>query len=101
VPIGEYNCRPIFSSEQFAEFLGDYQDRNRLPLVFAVGSADGFSDSAQAAAQHTISPGKMTLAHEGTGGSAGAGLSGVYDPEGAPVSFRALVGRWCCGALCY
>ena len=24
-----------FSSEQFAKFLGDYQDRNPLPLVFA------------------------------------------------------------------
>ena len=53
-----------FSSEQFAKFLGDYQDRNPLPLVFAVGGADGFSDVARAAAQHTISLGKMTLAHE-------------------------------------
>ena len=53
-----------FSSEQFARFLGDYQDRNPLPLVFAVGGADGFSDAARAAAQHTISLGKMTLAHE-------------------------------------
>jgi 23S rRNA (pseudouridine1915-N3)-methyltransferase len=53
-----------FSSEQFAGFLGDYQDRNPLPLVFAVGGADGLSDAARAAAQHTISLGKMTLAHE-------------------------------------
>jgi 23S rRNA (pseudouridine1915-N3)-methyltransferase len=53
-----------FSSEQFAKFLGDYQDRNPLPLVLAIGSADGFSDTARAAAQHTISLGKMTLAHE-------------------------------------
>jgi 23S rRNA (pseudouridine1915-N3)-methyltransferase len=53
-----------FSSEQFAKFLGDYQDRNPLPLVFAVGGADGFSDESKAAAQHTISLGKMTLAHE-------------------------------------
>jgi 23S rRNA (pseudouridine1915-N3)-methyltransferase len=53
-----------FSSEQFAKFLGDYQDRNPLPLVFAVGGADGFSDRARTAAQHTISFGKMTLAHE-------------------------------------
>ena len=53
-----------FSSEQFARFLGDYQDRNPLPLVFAVGGADGFGDAARAAAQHTISLGKMTLAHE-------------------------------------
>jgi len=53
-----------FSSEQFARFLGDYQDRNPLPLVFAVGGADGFSDAARSAAQNVISLGKMTLAHE-------------------------------------
>ena len=53
-----------FSSEQFAQFLGDYQDRNPLPLVFAVGAADGFSEDARAAAQFTISLGRMTLAHE-------------------------------------
>jgi 23S rRNA (pseudouridine1915-N3)-methyltransferase len=53
-----------FSSEEFAEFLGDYQDRNPLPLVFALGPADGFSEATRSAAQHTISLGKMTLAHE-------------------------------------
>ena len=53
-----------FSSEQFAKFLGDYQDRNPLPLVLAIGGADGFSDLARAGAEHTISLGKMTLAHE-------------------------------------
>ncbi len=53
-----------FSSEEFARFLGDYQDRNPLPLVLAVGPADGFSEAARAAAQHTISLGKVTPAHE-------------------------------------
>jgi 23S rRNA (pseudouridine1915-N3)-methyltransferase len=53
-----------FSSEQFAKFLGDYQDRNPLPLVLAIGGADGFSSETKAAAQQTISLGKMTLAHE-------------------------------------
>jgi 23S rRNA (pseudouridine1915-N3)-methyltransferase len=53
-----------FSSEQFAKFLGDYQDRNPLPLFFAVGAADGFSEGARRSAQHVISLGKMTLAHE-------------------------------------
>ena len=53
-----------FSSEELAHFLGDYQDRNPLPLVFAVGPADGFSDVARSAAQHTISLGRITLAHE-------------------------------------
>jgi len=53
-----------FSSEQFARFLGDYQDRNPLPLIVAIGPADGFSEMARDAAHHTISLGKMTLAHE-------------------------------------
>jgi 23S rRNA (pseudouridine1915-N3)-methyltransferase len=53
-----------FSSEEFARFVGDYQDRNPLPLVLAIGPADGFSAAARGAAQHTISLGKMTLAHE-------------------------------------
>ena len=53
-----------FSSEEFARFLGNYQDRNRVPLIFAIGPADGFSEEARSAAEHTISLGKMTLAHE-------------------------------------
>ncbi len=53
-----------FSSEQFAKFLGDYQDRNPLPLVFAIGGSDGFGAEVRAVAQQTISLGKMTLAHE-------------------------------------
>jgi 23S rRNA (pseudouridine1915-N3)-methyltransferase len=53
-----------FSSEEFARFLGKYQDSNPLPLVFAVGPADGFTESAIGAAQHTISLGRMTLVHE-------------------------------------
>lgn len=53
-----------FSSEQFAKFLGDYQDSNPLPLVFAIGGADGFTDAVRTGAQQTLSLGKMTLAHE-------------------------------------
>jgi 23S rRNA (pseudouridine1915-N3)-methyltransferase len=53
-----------FLSEEFARFLGDYQDRNPLPLVFAIGPADGFSELTRNTAQHTISLGSMTLAHE-------------------------------------
>jgi 23S rRNA (pseudouridine1915-N3)-methyltransferase len=52
------------SSEELASFVGDYQDRNPMPLVFAIGPADGFSDLARSAAQHTISLGRITLAHE-------------------------------------
>jgi 23S rRNA (pseudouridine1915-N3)-methyltransferase len=53
-----------FSSELFAKFLRDYQDRNPLPLVFAIGGADGFSAATKSAAQQTVSLGKLTLAHE-------------------------------------
>jgi 23S rRNA (pseudouridine1915-N3)-methyltransferase len=53
-----------FSSEEWARFLREYQDRNPLPLVFAIGPADGFSEAARSAAQYTISLGRITLAHE-------------------------------------
>jgi 23S rRNA (pseudouridine1915-N3)-methyltransferase len=53
-----------FSSEQFAKFLGDYQERNPLPLVLAIGGSDGLGADARSAAQHVISLGRMTLAHE-------------------------------------
>ena len=53
-----------FSSEELAKFLGDYQDRNPLPLLFAVGAADGFSEETRKAATLVLSLGKMTLAHE-------------------------------------
>jgi 23S rRNA (pseudouridine1915-N3)-methyltransferase len=53
-----------FSSEQFAKFLGDYQDRNPLPIIFAIGGPDGFAEATRSAAQHTLSLGKMTLSHE-------------------------------------
>jgi 23S rRNA (pseudouridine1915-N3)-methyltransferase len=58
------SCGKQFSSEELARFFGEYQDRNPLPLIFAVGPADGFGEAARSAAQHTISLGKMTLAHE-------------------------------------
>ena len=53
-----------FSSEELARFLGEYQDRNPLPLIFAIGPADGFGEAVRGAAQHSISLGRMTLAHE-------------------------------------
>jgi 23S rRNA (pseudouridine1915-N3)-methyltransferase len=52
------------SSEELAAFLRDHQDRNPLPLVFAVGAADGFSGDILHQADFTLSLGKMTLAHE-------------------------------------
>lgn len=53
-----------FSSEELADFLRHYQERNPLPLLFAIGGADGFSDQARRAAAQMLSLGKMTLAHE-------------------------------------
>jgi 23S rRNA (pseudouridine1915-N3)-methyltransferase len=53
-----------FSSQAFAQFLQNYQDRNPLPLVFAIGGADGFDATIKAKAEHVISLGKMTLPHE-------------------------------------
>lgn len=52
------------SSEEFAEFLQNHQDRNPQPLVLAIGPADGFSDAARKAANTNLSLGKMTLPHE-------------------------------------
>jgi len=53
-----------FSSEEFASWLGGQIDRSSSPLLFAVGPADGFSDSARQSATLLLSLGKMTLAHE-------------------------------------
>jgi len=52
------------SSEEFAQFLQNHQDRTSQPLVVAVGAADGFSEQARNAAGTVLSLGKMTLAHE-------------------------------------
>jgi 23S rRNA (pseudouridine1915-N3)-methyltransferase len=52
------------SSEEFARFIGDHQDRNPLPLLFAIGPANGFSDEAWQSATLVLSLGRMTLAHE-------------------------------------
>jgi 23S rRNA (pseudouridine1915-N3)-methyltransferase len=53
-----------FSSEEFAHFLGNFLEQNSLPLVLAIGPADGFTEAARTAARHVISLGAMTLAHE-------------------------------------
>ncbi len=52
------------SSEELAKFVGDYQERNPLPLLFAIGPADGFTEKARQEATLVISLGRMTLAHE-------------------------------------
>ena len=52
------------SSDEFAEYLGNYQDRNPLPLLFAVGPANGFTPETRQEANLLLSLGKMTVAHE-------------------------------------
>ncbi|MGE5207267.1 MAG: 23S rRNA (pseudouridine(1915)-N(3))-methyltransferase RlmH [Chlamydiota bacterium] len=53
-----------FTSEEFARFLDDQQNRSPQPLLLGVGPADGFSDEARKAASSLLSLGKMTLPHE-------------------------------------
>jgi 23S rRNA (pseudouridine1915-N3)-methyltransferase len=52
-----------FSSEELAAFL-DREQVAALPLLFAIGGSDGFSDEARRQAPLTLSLGKMTLPHE-------------------------------------
>jgi 23S rRNA (pseudouridine1915-N3)-methyltransferase len=52
------------SSEEFAAYLAHYPDRNPLPLLFAVGPANGFTAETRQEANLLLSLGKMTLAHE-------------------------------------
>jgi 23S rRNA (pseudouridine1915-N3)-methyltransferase len=52
------------SSEEFAKFIAEHQDRNPLALLLAIGPANGFSDLARRSAGSILSLGPMTLAHE-------------------------------------
>ena len=52
------------SSEELAGFIREHQERNPVPLVFAIGAADGFSEDFCRQADFVLSIGKMTLAHE-------------------------------------
>jgi 23S rRNA (pseudouridine1915-N3)-methyltransferase len=52
-----------FSSEELAEFL-EREQVNAIPLLFAIGGSDGFSEEARCHADFTLSLGKMTLPHE-------------------------------------
>jgi 23S rRNA (pseudouridine1915-N3)-methyltransferase len=52
-----------FSSEEFAAFL-QREQVNAVPLLFAIGGSDGFSDEMRQHAGFILSLGKMTLPHE-------------------------------------
>jgi 23S rRNA (pseudouridine1915-N3)-methyltransferase len=51
------------SSEELAEFL-EREQLNAIPLLFAIGDSDGFSQEARQQAGFTLSLGRMTLPHE-------------------------------------
>lgn len=52
-----------YSSEELAALL-EREQVNAMPLLFAVGGSDGFSDDARRQAAIVLSLGKMTLPHE-------------------------------------
>ncbi len=51
------------SSEELAQLL-DREQMQALPLLFAIGGADGFSELARREAAFVLSLGRMTLPHE-------------------------------------
>lgn len=52
-----------FSSEELAAFL-EREQVHAVPLLFAIGGSDGFTEDARRQAALTLSLGKMTLPHE-------------------------------------
>jgi 23S rRNA (pseudouridine1915-N3)-methyltransferase len=52
-----------FSSEELAGFV-DREQVNAIPLLFAIGGSDGFSEETRRRAEFTLSLGRMTLPHE-------------------------------------
>lgn len=52
-----------FSSEELARML-EREQVNAVPLIFAIGGSDGFSDEARGQSSCILSLGKMTLPHE-------------------------------------
>lgn len=51
------------SSEELAQWL-EREQMQSLPLLFAIGGADGFSEATRREASFALSLGKMTLPHE-------------------------------------
>jgi len=52
------------TSEALAEFLRRQQEGGVQTLIFAIGPADGWTGATRSTADHLLSLGKMTLAHE-------------------------------------
>jgi 23S rRNA (pseudouridine1915-N3)-methyltransferase len=51
------------SSEELAQLL-EREQVNAIPLLFAIGGSDGFSEDARRQAGFSLSLGRMTLTHE-------------------------------------
>ncbi len=54
----------LLTSEDFAKYLGRLRDDGAQRVILAIGPADGWSATALARANKTISLGRMTLPHE-------------------------------------
>jgi 23S rRNA (pseudouridine1915-N3)-methyltransferase len=52
------------SSTEFASWLGSRRDQGTQHIVFAIGPADGWSETARAQASLLLSFGSITMAHE-------------------------------------
>ena len=57
-------CGKQLSSEQIAELLRDFRDGGTQELLFAIGPADGWTNTALDAAHFQLSFGPITLPHE-------------------------------------
>jgi 23S rRNA (pseudouridine1915-N3)-methyltransferase len=53
-----------FSSEELAQAIGKLRDSGTQRLVFAIGPADGWSESARSRANLLLSFGRITLPHQ-------------------------------------
>jgi 23S rRNA (pseudouridine1915-N3)-methyltransferase len=53
-----------YTSQQFAQWLGDLRDRGTRELIFLCGDADGFPAEVRAPAKQKISLSTLTMQHE-------------------------------------
>ena len=63
VPVLLDNRGRQLTSEAFAQWLGSRRDEGAQHIVFAIGPADGWSDTARTRARLLLSLGTFTLAH--------------------------------------
>ncbi|MBS1800052.1 MAG: 23S rRNA (pseudouridine(1915)-N(3))-methyltransferase RlmH [Acidobacteria bacterium] len=58
------SCGKQLSSEELAQAIGKLRDSGTQRLVFAIGPADGWSESARSRANLLLSFGRITLPHQ-------------------------------------